>query len=475
MTLPEDVLMPNENYKFRLTIGCPEPVTDVATQADKMNITSFYDVTLATNSPPQTLPLVVSPSNGIAMKTTFKFLTGSAEDSPTDFPLKYTFGYVVNNLTVEIGSFYESTATSTQLPFSDTIETFFETCDNNGACTRVSGQTISANLHSKYSDEEIEFKLSEFDATLKRAEYTKSLNVAIVFLLTQTKFAKDASIYEKKMLEMVKNELRKLKASENSGFAYNQKVVEFIKASKDMIGIMTISDEAFVEDLLSLTETINSSQRSKRSTFSDKVSSKIMNHDSEYMRNVLLLSEMLLMSNNDSVVQREKGKFVEKVEQFVTSLCQEKNLNSHTISTKSVTFEVSKVFSPQLAIEPQQLPGREKATILYALNGNFPADYVCVGKIRFGFDLYEEKSSDATSIFETIILRKDESGKKKWKSILPNELSEFVTMEVTAEQSMTCKILRDKGWSDECKRLRSNVTRAVCKCKTNGNAGVVVK
>lgn len=467
MALPKNVLLPNEKYKFRLTMTCPEPLTESMTNGQRNNVTSFYDIVLSTNGPPETLPLVVSPLSGIGMKDRFKFSTGAAKDSTSDFPLKYTFGYVVNNLTVNIGTFYENTVASTQLPFSDAVETFFKVCDNNGACIIVSGETVVSNKDYKYTEEEIEFKLSEFDATLRRADYADSFNVAVVFLLTQHKFEK--SSHEAKMLEMMKRELGKLKASEDSGFIYQQKVVEFIKISKDIMGIMEVSDESFVEELLSLTETINqSSQRSKRATFSKNSNSKVMNHDTDYIKNVLGLSEMLLKSNDSSVVQREKGKFVKKVHQFVTSLCQDKNLNMHYIVTKFVSFEILKVYSPQLSAEAQQMPGNDNVTVLFT-NGFYQAKYLCVGKILFASDMFSDVNLSESTVYETMIL--DNS-----KTIKANEFSEFVTMEIAGDSSMTCLMLRDNKWSEECERLKkSNETRIFCKCKTNGNEGVAVK
>lgn len=469
MTLPENILLPNEKYKFRLTILCPEPLTEATAKEQRNNITSFYDIVLVTNGPPQTLPLVVSPLNGIPMKTKFKFTTGAAKDSTSDFPLKYTFGYIVNNITVNIGTFYENTVSSTELPFSGEIEIFFKVCDNTGACAKVSGETVASNESHNYTEEEIQFKLSEFDATLKRAEYANSLNVAVVFLMTQHKFVTESSSYETKMLEMLKKELESLKASENSGFIYQQKVVEFIKTSKDLMGLMTVSDEKFVEDLLNLTETINkSAQRSRRATFS-KNSVSVVNHDTDYIKNVLGLSEMLLKSNDSSVSQREKGKFVKKVRTFVTSLCQDKNLNTHKIASKFVIFEVLKVYSPQLFIEPQQIPGDDKATILFT-KVIYPEKYVCMGKIRFAIDMFTENmSSEPTAVYETMIL--DNSN-----LIQANEFSESVTVEIAGDATMTCIMLRGNEWSDECERhQKSNATRVVCKCKTNGNEGVVVK
>ena len=457
-----------------MSIICPESV-ESTTQISRNNVTSFYDINFVTNGPPQFLPLVVSPSTGIPMKSSFKFSTGVAKDSSSDFPLKYTFGYVVNNLTVIFGSFYETTVATTQLPFSDAIETFYEVCDNNGACSKVDGEKIAVIENVKYSIEEIEFKLQEFEATLKRGEYSKSFNVAVVFLLTQQKFTGDGSNYESKMLEMLKTELDKLKSSELSGFIHQQNVVEFIKMSKNLMGITKVTDEAFVDNLLSLTETVEKRSRRKRTTFSNKYSHKaVVSHDKHYMKNVLELSEMLLMSENASIVKREKVKYVKKVHEFISSLCNDRNLNSLTISSKFASFEVSKVFSHQLFVDRQTFPGEEKSAIIFTSNTNFPAKYICIGKTKFFGDMFDvAEKLKPSAVFEAIVAEKDENGISK--AIFGKDFSEFATVELAGDPTMTCEVFRGNKWMEDCERLKANETRITCKCRTSDSEGIVIR
>lgn len=388
--------------------------------------------------------------------------------------MKYTFGYIVNNLSVTFGTFYENTVATTQLPFSDAVETFFEVCDNNNACTKVKGEeNIASNDDYKYTSEEIEFKLREFQSSLKRSEYKiNAFNAAVIFLLTQHKFSSDDSIYETRMLGMLKNQLSILKSSESSGFIHQQNVVEFIKMSKNLMGIMKVSDESFVEDLLSLTETFNkSSQRNKRSTFSQKSTMKVVSHDTNYMKDVLELSGMLLNSDNSSIADREKENFVKKVHGFVGSLCQDQNLNTHSISSKHVTFEVTKVFSPQLFADPQNFPGKEKSSILFTSNLNFGSKYVCFAKIKFLNDMFDSSVSEAKAVYEAIIIERDENA----KVIRGEDFSDFVNVELEGNVMMTCEIFKDNKWSEDCMRQWSNATRISCKCKTNSNNGILLR
>jgi hypothetical protein len=394
-----------------------------------------------------------------------QFSTGAGKDSPNNFPLKYSFGYIVNELTVSIGKFYENFIATTQLPFSDNITTFFDICDNNNACNRVFGEIVSANLEYEYSKEEVEFKLQEFESTLKRSEYSKSFNTAVVFVLTKPKFTSHESDSDAKMLNMLKNELNKLKSDESSGFMYQQNVVEFIEMSKNLMSILKAADETFIEDLLSLSEQIKAAQRSKRATFTSKLSSNVVSHDVNYMKNILELSDMLLKSENESVANREKGKIVKKVHEFVVTLCQDKNLNTLKVPSKSVVFEVTKVYSQQLFIEKSILPGEEKAEVLFtSSNMNFPADYLCVGKIKFAQDFFDTSSTDKNAVYEVLIVQNG-------RIVPTNEISEYVTGDFAGDSGTTCEIF-DGQWKS-CEKQKSNGTRFSCKCKTNEQGAIL--
>lgn len=126
MTISAGALKAEEKYKFRLNINCPEPITEAMTATDRKNVTTFYDIIVVTNGPPSTQELEIFPTQGIPMKQNFRFSLGAAKDQPSDYPIKYTFGYKINNLSVIIGSFFENYVAHTQLPYSDSIETFFE-------------------------------------------------------------------------------------------------------------------------------------------------------------------------------------------------------------------------------------------------------------------------------------------------------------------------------------------------------------
>lgn len=121
-------LEPNARYKFRLITVCPAPISfdesngsnqTVVLSNNDERITSFVDVTVTTNQPPIGRILEVEPSDGVALKTIFKFSTGVAIDEADDFPLKYKFQFRIDDrVIVDVGEYYENMVTTARLPYS---------------------------------------------------------------------------------------------------------------------------------------------------------------------------------------------------------------------------------------------------------------------------------------------------------------------------------------------------------------------
>lgn len=325
LTIPKNTLKPNEKYKFSLTISCPEPLPEGTQNPVRQNVTSFYDIVLETNGAPEAYPLEVYPMFGVAMKTSFKFSTGAAKDASADFPLKYKFGYIVKDLKIIVGEYYENMVTHTELPFSDAIETFFEVCDNNDACASVKGPNVTVNATYKYSKDEIDFKIDKFQSKLKRSEYSGALNEGVVLLVTMKKVLGNSSETESSILKIMKSELNILKSGTGSGYLYEQRVISFVSMSKELLSIMTDPDDSLVEEVLTLSDTVIGSRVKrpviKRDTLNSfKKSQRIMTPD--FKNNVLSLSEILLNSKNITTVQREQGKYVDKIHQYIASMCE---------------------------------------------------------------------------------------------------------------------------------------------------------
>ncbi|CRL01272.1 CLUMA_CG014503, isoform A [Clunio marinus] len=322
-----------------------------------------------------------------------------------------------------------------------------------------------------------EAQLNEFQASLQRFEFSKAFNVAVNFLLTQRRLKGDNSTnYEMKITQMLKDELKMLKALEPKGFVYEEKVDEFVDMSMNLKSFMKIEDEVFVAEILSLAETLNKT-RMKRSLDLQKSQSSIINnhHGTDYIKKVLKLSEILLSSNNVTIVEKEKKRFPTKVREFVEMLCQDRNFNIKNIKSKSVLVEVSRVYSPQLSVEQQMFPGNPKAAILFS-NSNFPDNFICIGKIRFDSKIFDLSSStdDPTPVYETILLNNDRK-KDDLKIIKPAEFSDSVIMEIPLElkdhlTSSMCLIWKDNQWNNKtCRNLENNRNdRITCKCTIDG-------
>lgn len=108
----------DSKYKFRLTIVCPEPLNDAENMTKRGTVTSSTEIEIHTNSAPQGLPLLIVPPNGTAVQTIFKFATGIAKDKDTDYPLKYSFFYQLDNYTINLNENYENTVVETDLPYA---------------------------------------------------------------------------------------------------------------------------------------------------------------------------------------------------------------------------------------------------------------------------------------------------------------------------------------------------------------------
>lgn len=467
LEIPANALFPDSKYKFRLNVICPEPITDSMSPTDRNNITTYYEIVFETNGPPVALPLLILPLIGTPMKDLFTFKTGAAKERQSDYPLKYSFSYQVDNLIINIGTFYEFQVARTQLPYSNEIRTFMQVTDNNNATVYVKGPILKANKDYKFKQKEVDFKLSEIQGTLKRSEYSKTLNSATVLILTQRKYAseEDAKKYEQEVYEMLKTELSSLNSSKSSTFVHQQNVIEFVKMSKNLLSIMTVYDDSFVEDILSLTEA--QSRRAKRLILSNSLRNKnIMAHDTDYIKNVLSLSDMLISSSNTDTVQREKKKYVEKIHLFITSLCQDQYLNSHTIrkliaiinvcalifiiyflESKFAAFEVSKIYSRQLYITPQKFPN-DTATAMYSSNPNFPSKFVCMGKIKFILDMFNVSSKDniESIVYETRIMDDDGNGHKI--TVQSESVSDYVVMEMPVKNGNANEVKQSKFYDN---------------------------
>lgn len=122
-------------YMFRLIITCPD-------SEDMHN-----DVLIVTNSPPVIQSLQVTPLEGIALITIFKFKTETAQDKKSDRPILYKFGYYLESRNIVLRNLLETSETELSLPYSEKgVQIFVECCDNLGNCRRLNGPLVKLYL-----------------------------------------------------------------------------------------------------------------------------------------------------------------------------------------------------------------------------------------------------------------------------------------------------------------------------------------
>lgn len=113
-------LKPDSRYKLRITTDCPEPI-DLDNPSNKpttgtKRIDAFLDMDVETNGPPVTSPIEISPNDGFALLTPFMLKTSPAKDR--DGSLLYSFGIIVDDMTLVLESGYEMYEMQSHLPYS---------------------------------------------------------------------------------------------------------------------------------------------------------------------------------------------------------------------------------------------------------------------------------------------------------------------------------------------------------------------
>lgn len=160
------------------------------------NVTAHVDVVIETNAPPRGHPLEIVPLHGIAVRTVFKFTTGTALDEPIDYPLRYTFQFLVAMrdtadtvfVSTEIGQYYENTVCDSWLPYSaQPIQTVYEVCDSRESCARYFGPNVTVELSTDTASETDDKMLAIDDdiaAAMERMDYEEAFRVANITAIT---------------------------------------------------------------------------------------------------------------------------------------------------------------------------------------------------------------------------------------------------------------------------------------------------
>lgn len=240
-------------YKLRLQIECPAPSNpDVSeTVLTPQTVKSYLDIDVDTNSPPSNHTLFVTPSDGVALSTQFKFRVLDTVDK--DKPLRFSYGFELGNTSVVLEEGFEIKSVESTLPAGE-IHTFSNVCDIYKACSKVYGPIIKLQLPN-LTFEVLRKEIDMVESNLDRMEYEKAINQ--VFMYGMTLKEGDMKLYE----EFYTNVLQLLKAETKRLLAFpellsNDQRFVFIKNSRQILEILDIRDNEIIRDLMALLEMI---------------------------------------------------------------------------------------------------------------------------------------------------------------------------------------------------------------------------
>lgn len=107
--------------------------------------------------------------------------------------------------------------------------------------------------------------------------------------------------------------------------------------------------------------------------------------------------------------------------------------------SKYASFEVSKIYTRQLFIEPQRFPN-DTANVMFSFNPNLPYKFVCIGKVKLLIDMFDDstKANVQDIVYETRILDDDKNGQKV--VVKAENVGEFVVMEMTVKKEPASEV-----------------------------------
>ncbi|EDS35995.1 conserved hypothetical protein [Culex quinquefasciatus] len=264
LIIPKEAeLARNALYKFRLVTTCPEPIDDsVDGGKTRGSVASHWDMVLETNGPPSGLPLTVVPAdNGTALNTFYTLSTGIANDTASDFPLRYTYWYVADGNTVQVGDFYEVMSTETQLPYSEkNVSVFYTVCDARQACSRIDGPQLRVRANPSIGLPDVLFRLDAVQKHFARGNYQDSMKVAFETLLTLKNQA--SGLYDEaysRYTIILESQIKSIKEAfaQQSSYITQTSVLQFALQAKAIIDFKRGSNDHLLGELLELIDSVD--------------------------------------------------------------------------------------------------------------------------------------------------------------------------------------------------------------------------
>lgn len=370
-------LIGGATYRFRMRSTCPVPIDGNtidadASQENRPNVTALVDLVIETNAPPRGYPLEIVPLRGVALRTAFKFTTGSAVDEPKDYPLRYTFQFLVavssaagrpedgQFVSTVVAQYYENTVCDSWLPYSaQPIRTMYEVCDSRDACVRYFGPNVTVERMGNdggNDSDETDAKMLAIDeqiaGAMQRRDYELAFRVANITAISMrngcfgdasgTRLAQFRDAQRTKIAEQCARLLKLLASASAPADATNDDdtsdfyvspsdAAQFVRLAGQTLAVMSPQGETTAEDapvlraFLQLLDVVDENasqrgQRRRRKRAPTPAAGSVRNTNAIHER--LQTMEALLQSSTGTELQQIKRNLTRVVHEFMLSLCK---------------------------------------------------------------------------------------------------------------------------------------------------------
>ncbi|XP_055716064.1 uncharacterized protein LOC129809933 [Phlebotomus papatasi] len=493
---------PEKSYVFRLLVTCPAPIQEWDSESEG-NVTSYTDLILGSKQAPIARPLQVFPEEGTALKTLFTMFTGTATDTPDDYPLRYLFQYQIGGILVDLEEYYENMEIITELPYSEEpIRIFYRVCDTRNACSRTEGPPIRVNLTEDYSDKEFQFKLEKIKSMIFRTDYTNMFSTSISCIFTFKAFG-NKKFYDRlkvELLQEIQRETSRLETFKSEDmFISEQKILSFVKYSKILAELLGDRSIKLKEKLLNLLNTIPQSRSDeygssdesnlvmKRSIDEESFEERNLSEDDFLQKGILELQlrEAIINSQNNSENSEEnlqlKQNFTQQVRDFIGNLlCPSMQLSTeYKLVSSDFSLEIYRGNGFQAQVRNFSLPaspsGDKLSSGFVFLRNVFdtqPTEEYCASRIAYSSDFL---TGDLSQEIISVDLFEIDSELNSARILEPGRDSEkfsVISFQLSNErypEEVKCVIWNGETWTDEyCLVLSVDPSSIECQCSTLG-------
>ncbi|XP_059621187.1 uncharacterized protein LOC132264870 [Phlebotomus argentipes] len=495
-----DGIEPQKIYIFRLLITCPEPINEWDSESQG-NVTSFADLIINSKQPPQARPMEVIPEEGIALKTLFTIFTGTAVDTPEDYPMRYLFQYQVGPLVVDLEEYYESMEIVTELPYSENpIRIFYRVCDTENACSRTEGPAVRVNLTNDFSKEEFNFKLDKIKSMFYRTEYSNMFSTSASCILTFRELP-DKTFYQilkTELIQSIQKEIDRLQTIDAEDIFVSQlKIMSFVKYGKRLTELLGDRNVKLKERLLNLLNSIPQERSDdfdameennlimKRSISRVDIEIRDLSQDDKIQKGILdiELREAILNSynftSNSQKISLLKN-FTQHLREFIGDiLCPSLQLSSdYNFASVNFSLEIFRGNAFQVKVKNLSLPlsswkvkKRNGYVVLRNIYQTSPNREYCASRIAYSSDFM---TGDHGKLFDVTLFEIDSelNSAIMMETNEDNEKFSIVSLQFESEGSFEdakCVIWNGDSWADDnCNAVLITSSSIECQCSTLG-------